>query len=190
MKGDRLGWSTPEGDEQFARSCPKLPPDGRVAGALTRRADSPCVAFRWRASLVRDHADICISHRSRRVARRHLRDPRRPALAIDVDSVEDRVEMQWGIAPVDALDAIHAAYQGNVVGQVYDGNRVFDVSACRRVVVTDLTRQLEILMEPKALLEEAGKGGFWSYTAGVAYQSSPTIACAAWSSTTTRWICR
>src|SRR5512136_2808852 len=28
----------------------------------------------------------------------------------------------------------------------------------------------EIPMEPKALLDEAGKGGFWSYAAGVAYQ--------------------
>jgi galactokinase len=28
----------------------------------------------------------------------------------------------------------------------------------------------EIPMEPKALLEEAGQGGFWSYAAGVAYQ--------------------
>ena len=28
----------------------------------------------------------------------------------------------------------------------------------------------EIPMEPRALLEEAGKGGFWSYAAGVAYQ--------------------
>src|SRR5512136_2751756 len=28
----------------------------------------------------------------------------------------------------------------------------------------------EIPMEPKALLEEASKGGFWSYAAGVAYQ--------------------
>ncbi len=28
----------------------------------------------------------------------------------------------------------------------------------------------EIPMEPKALLEEAGKGTFWSYSAGVAYQ--------------------
>src|SRR5512147_1812923 len=28
----------------------------------------------------------------------------------------------------------------------------------------------EIPMEPKALLEEAAKGGFWSYAAGVAYQ--------------------
>ena len=29
---------------------------------------------------------------------------------------------------------------------------------------------VEIPMQPKALLEEAQKGGFWSYTAGVAYQ--------------------
>src|SRR5512136_2869156 len=28
----------------------------------------------------------------------------------------------------------------------------------------------EIPMEPRALLEEAQKGGFWSYIAGVAYQ--------------------
>ncbi len=28
----------------------------------------------------------------------------------------------------------------------------------------------EIPMEPKALLEEAQKGGYWSYIAGVAYQ--------------------
>lgn len=36
----------------------------------------------------------------------------------------------------------------------------------------DGTRQgpVEIPMEPKALLEEARKGGFWSYIAGVAYQ--------------------
>ena len=35
---------------------------------------------------------------------------------------------RWGVAPVDALDAVRIAYQGNVVGQVYDGNRIFDVS--------------------------------------------------------------
>ena len=28
----------------------------------------------------------------------------------------------------------------------------------------------EIPMDPRSLLEEAGKGGFWSYAAGVAYQ--------------------
>jgi len=35
---------------------------------------------------------------------------------------------RWGFDPVDVLDAIRTAYQGNTVGQVYEGNRVFDVS--------------------------------------------------------------
>jgi CzcA family heavy metal efflux pump len=35
---------------------------------------------------------------------------------------------RWGFDPVDVLDAVHAAYGGETVGQVYDGNRVFDVS--------------------------------------------------------------
>ncbi len=32
---------------------------------------------------------------------------------------------RWGIAPAAALDAVRTAFQGEVVGQVYDGNRVF-----------------------------------------------------------------
>lgn len=35
---------------------------------------------------------------------------------------------RWGFDPLDVLDAIHTAYGGDTVGQVYDGNRVFDVS--------------------------------------------------------------
>ena len=35
---------------------------------------------------------------------------------------------RWGFDPVDVLDVIQTAYQGATVGQVYDGNRVFDVS--------------------------------------------------------------
>lgn len=35
---------------------------------------------------------------------------------------------RWGFVPLDVLDAIHTAYGGDTVGQVYDGNRVFDVS--------------------------------------------------------------
>lgn len=35
---------------------------------------------------------------------------------------------RWGFDPLDVLNAIQAAYQGDVVGQIYDGNRVFDVS--------------------------------------------------------------
>ena len=35
---------------------------------------------------------------------------------------------RWGFDPVDVLNATQTAYQGDVVGQIYDGNRVFDVS--------------------------------------------------------------
>jgi CzcA family heavy metal efflux pump len=35
---------------------------------------------------------------------------------------------RWGFDPVDVLDAVRTAYGGDVAGQVYDGNRVFDVS--------------------------------------------------------------
>lgn len=35
---------------------------------------------------------------------------------------------RWGFDPVAVLEAIGTAYQGNIVGQIYDGNRVFDVS--------------------------------------------------------------
>lgn len=36
---------------------------------------------------------------------------------------------RWGFDPVDVLDAIRTAYQGETVGQTYDGNRVFPVIA-------------------------------------------------------------
>lgn len=35
---------------------------------------------------------------------------------------------RWGFAPREVLDAVKTAYQGDVVGQVYDANRVFGVS--------------------------------------------------------------
>lgn len=35
---------------------------------------------------------------------------------------------QWGLAPGDVLDAIHVAYEGTTVGQVYEGSREFDVA--------------------------------------------------------------
>jgi len=35
---------------------------------------------------------------------------------------------RWGFDPVEVLAAVRAAYQGDVVGQIYDGSRVFDVS--------------------------------------------------------------
>lgn len=34
----------------------------------------------------------------------------------------------WGLEPVDVLDAVQTAYQGDIVGQIYDGNEVFGVS--------------------------------------------------------------
>ncbi|HQT90990.1 MAG TPA: efflux RND transporter permease subunit, partial [Candidatus Kryptobacter bacterium] len=36
--------------------------------------------------------------------------------------------LRWGFEPVDVLDAISTVYQGDVVGQIYQGNRVFGVS--------------------------------------------------------------
>jgi len=36
--------------------------------------------------------------------------------------------IRWGFLPLNVLDAIRTAYQGNVVGQIYEGNRIFDVS--------------------------------------------------------------
>ncbi|MHB8204445.1 MAG: efflux RND transporter permease subunit, partial [Desulfomonilaceae bacterium] len=36
--------------------------------------------------------------------------------------------LRWGFDPVDVLDAIRTAYNGDVVGQVYEGNRIFNVS--------------------------------------------------------------
>jgi Cu/Ag efflux pump CusA len=35
---------------------------------------------------------------------------------------------RWGFTRLDVLDSIEAAYEGAIVGQVYEGNRVFDVS--------------------------------------------------------------
>src|SRR5262249_4124287 len=34
---------------------------------------------------------------------------------------------RWGFDVIDVLDVIRAAYQGDVVGQTYEGNRVFNV---------------------------------------------------------------
>jgi CzcA family heavy metal efflux pump len=37
--------------------------------------------------------------------------------------------LRWGIAPVSVLDTLETAYQGTTVGQIYQGERVFDVTA-------------------------------------------------------------
>ncbi|MBI4620787.1 MAG: efflux RND transporter permease subunit [Desulfobacterales bacterium] len=36
--------------------------------------------------------------------------------------------IRWGFNPVDVLDAVRTAYDGDVVSQIYEGNRVFGVS--------------------------------------------------------------
>jgi CzcA family heavy metal efflux pump len=36
--------------------------------------------------------------------------------------------LQYGFQPVDVLDALETAYQGTTVSQIYEGNRVFDVT--------------------------------------------------------------
>jgi len=36
--------------------------------------------------------------------------------------------IRWGFAPVDVLDALSTTYEGEVVGQIYEGSRVFGVS--------------------------------------------------------------
>jgi len=36
--------------------------------------------------------------------------------------------LRWGFSPLQVLDIVSTAYQGEVVGQVYEGNRVFDVA--------------------------------------------------------------
>lgn len=35
--------------------------------------------------------------------------------------------LRWGLSPVDVLDVIRAAYQGDIVGQTYEGDRAFNV---------------------------------------------------------------
>ena len=53
---------------------------------------------------------------------------------------------KWGFEPVDVMNAVRTAYQGDIVGQVYHGNRVFDVAvildARERHDPTDLGRLL------------------------------------------------
>ena len=42
--------------------------------------------------------------------------------------LRDDALQHWGFEPVQVLEAVRTAFQGEVVGQVYDGNRVFNVS--------------------------------------------------------------
>jgi CzcA family heavy metal efflux pump len=47
-----------------------------------------------------------------------------PELTVRLRPTELR---RWGVDPLQVVGVIHAAYQGEVVGQTYDGDRVFDV---------------------------------------------------------------
>jgi len=51
--------------------------------------------------------------------------PGLPELAVHL--LPDRLQ-QYGFRPVDVLNAVQTAYEGTVVSQIYDGNRVFDVT--------------------------------------------------------------
>jgi CzcA family heavy metal efflux pump len=67
--------------------------------------------------------------------------PAAPELLVTLDR---RGLARWGFDPVDVLDALHTAYAGKTVGQVFQGDRVFDVSVILdsryRKNITDLER--------------------------------------------------
>lgn len=49
--------------------------------------------------------------------------------------------LRWGIAPVTVLNAVETAYQGTTVGQIYHGERVFNVS----VILPPADRRIALL---------------------------------------------
>ncbi len=51
--------------------------------------------------------------------------PSAPELLVSLDK---RNLVRWGFEPAQVLDAVHTAFAGKTVGQVFQGNRVFDVS--------------------------------------------------------------
>jgi CzcA family heavy metal efflux pump len=66
-----------------------------------------------------------------------------------------RADLQrWGIDPVRVLDVLRTAYQGDVVGQTYEGDRVFDV------VVRLAPRQAGNLAELRKLPLRAPDGAY------------------------------
>lgn len=62
--------------------------------------------------------------------------------------------LRWGFNPLDVLDGIRAAYQGDVVGQVYEGDRVFEAVV---LLVPSLRSRPEAV---SALLLKAPDGTF------------------------------
>ena len=51
--------------------------------------------------------------------------PSAPELLVSLDKQD---LARWGFEPAQVLDAVHTAFAGKTVGQVFDGNRVFNVS--------------------------------------------------------------
>lgn len=56
----------------------------------------------------------------------HLQSP--PGMPDVTVRLEKNALARWGFGPVDVLDAVQTAFGGESVGQIYEGNRVFDVS--------------------------------------------------------------
>jgi Cu/Ag efflux pump CusA len=50
--------------------------------------------------------------------------PGTPQMAVTLRSIDLK---RWGLNPVGVLDAVHTGFGGDLVGQVYQGNQVFDV---------------------------------------------------------------
>ncbi len=67
--------------------------------------------------------------------------PSTPQIEVDV---RPRATARWGLDPVQVLQAISTAYQGDTVGKIYQGNRVFGVAVWlnprERNSVADLAR--------------------------------------------------
>ena len=49
---------------------------------------------------------------------------------------------RWGFDPIEVMDTVETAYQGRIVGQAYDGNRIFGVSVI--LLPADRTKILDV----------------------------------------------
>lgn len=77
--------------------------------------------------------------------------PGTPQLAVQL---RPQALERWGLDALTVLDAVQTAYQGNTVGQVYDGNRVFDVT---------------VILTPDERHSVAGVGGLLIHTPSGTY---------------------
>ena len=51
--------------------------------------------------------------------------PGTPQLVVQL---KPRELLRWGLTPVEVLDALHAAYQGAIAGQIHAGNETYDIA--------------------------------------------------------------